>query len=172
MSWFRSKRKKEKTTEMVSIPLNVSAPISVPTTTVDRSEPITFTGNYPTWESAAALASGYDSKHILEKTRAALLKVKNKEAIFERDSVLFDKIEHSFPLLAGLLRAALLNNGRLVVADFGGSLGSTYFQCREFLQGVSSIEWNIIEQAAHVECGRRDFEDERTSLLFQYKRIA
>lgn len=124
-------------------------------------EPITFTGDYTSWDEAARVCSGYDAGPILEKTRQALLKVKRGEAVYERDSVLFDQVQHSFPLLAGLLRAAVADAGRLCVLDFGGSLGSSYFQCRDFLRVASSLEWLVVEQAAHVACGRRDFASEQ-----------
>jgi putative methyltransferase (TIGR04325 family) len=119
---------------------------------------IAFAGDYHSWDDAARHSKGYDSGVILERTRAALLKVKNGEAVYERDSVVFDKIQHSFPLLAGLQRAALKQEGRISVVDFGGALGSSYFQCRDFLQGVRQLEWLVIDQTAQVECGRKDFE--------------
>ncbi len=121
---------------------------------------ISFTGNYPDWATANANAQGYDAPLILDKTCAALLKVKRGEAAFERDSVLFDKPEYPFPLLSGLLRAALIDKGRLSVLDYGGSLGTTYFQCRPFLHAISPLEWSIVEQPAHVERGKSYFEDE------------
>ena len=98
---------------------------------------------------------------ILEKTRAALLRVKNGEAAYERDSVTFATIDYEFPLLACLLRAATEHDNRLSVLDFGGSLGSTYFQCRGFLTSLKELRWSIVEQPAHVVCGQRDFANEQ-----------
>jgi putative methyltransferase (TIGR04325 family) len=120
---------------------------------------VTFAGDYASWDEAIANCTGYAAPVILERTRDALLKVKRGEAVFERDSVVFDKPEYSFPALAGLLRAALGAGGRLSVADFGGSLGSSYFQFRPFLTGATTLEWSVIEQAGHVRCGREHFED-------------
>jgi len=51
-------------------------------------------------------STGYDNDMILEKTRLALLKVKNGEAAYERDSVVFEDIQYAWPLLAGLLWVA------------------------------------------------------------------
>ena len=118
---------------------------------------IRYTGIYDNWASASKDATGYDSALILQKTRDALLKVKHGEAAYERDSVLFDKIQHSFPVLAGLLRAAATDEHRLCVIDFGGALGSSYFQCRRFLQVLREIEWLVVEQPAHVACGKEHF---------------
>ena len=122
---------------------------------------IGFTGHYQTWEEAERDSEGYAAEEILAKTRSALLKVKNGEAAFERDSVVFDVMQYEFPLLASLLRAAAASRSRLSVLDFGGALGSTYFQCRSFLRGLNELRWSVVEQASHVACGRTDFADDQ-----------
>jgi putative methyltransferase (TIGR04325 family) len=119
-----------------------------------------LTGDYPSWESALADCAGYDSEIILEKTKTALLKIKNGKAVYERDSVLFDEIQYTWPLLAGLMWSTAHSDGRLNVLDFGGSLGSTYFQNRAFLAGLREVRWNIIEQAQQIEVGKKFFEDD------------
>jgi putative methyltransferase (TIGR04325 family) len=117
-------------------------------------------GDYKSWEDAMADADSYAASHILEQCTQALLKVKTGAAEYERDSVLFDKIEYSWPLLAGLLRAALVNAGELHVLDYGGSLGSTYFQNRYFLKDIP-VRWSIVEQEHFVMAGKKYFEDNR-----------
>src|SRR5712691_3342391 len=91
-----------------------------------------LSGDYAAWEDAVHASTGYDSEVILEKTRTALLQVKNGQAVYERDSVVFDEVQYAWPLLAGLLWIATRSGGKLDVLDFGGSLGSTYFQNRAF----------------------------------------
>ena len=118
-----------------------------------------LSGDYHSWEAALAASSGYDSEIILEKTRTALLKVKNGEAVYERDSVLFDEIEYAWPLLAGLMWVAARCGGKLNVLDFGGSLGSTYFQNKAFVSMLPNMLWNIVEQSCHVEIGKVWFGD-------------
>jgi|GEM_PF-455643 len=120
---------------------------------------IGYFGDYSSWEEALSESDGYGAPIVFDRTRAALLQVKNGTAVHERDSVLFPKVEHNFALLAGLLQA--VDNGELSVLDFGGSLGSSYFQCRPFLASLKSVRWSIVEQPAYVECGRREFADER-----------
>ena len=132
--------------------------LSCPPSNNARSLSIRYEGNYESWDDATRASTGYDAAVILQRTREALLKVKRKEAVYERDSVVFDKPQHAFPLLAGLLRASSASNGRLCVVDFGGSLGSSYFQCRNFLNPVCSLKWLIVDQPAQVACGREDFE--------------
>lgn len=119
-----------------------------------------LSGDYRSWDEAMAASTGYDSGIILEKTRTAILKVKNGEAAYERDSVLFDEIQYAWPLLAGLMWVAARCGGRLNVLDFGGSLGSTYFQNRAFLSVLPGVCWNIIEQSSHVGIGKAYFEDD------------
>jgi putative methyltransferase (TIGR04325 family) len=135
----------------------------LPPALIERLKPlfgvgVYFSDHYADWEAASAHASGYDSVLILEQVEQAMLKVKAGEAVFERDSVLFDEVQHSFPVLTGLLRAAVENGNQLSVLDFGGSLGSSYFQCREFLSVLPSLKWGVVEQEHFVHCGRRVFE--------------
>jgi putative methyltransferase (TIGR04325 family) len=118
-------------------------------------------GNYPTWEEAKKTSSGYESDEILQKVRTSLLKVKNGEAVYERDSVLFNEIHYSWPLLSGLMLAAATSGGNLRVLDFGGSLGSTYYQNKKFLDRLDCVAWSVVEQKHFVDAGKKDFEDER-----------
>ena len=118
-------------------------------------------GNYTTWKEAQADSGGYEAHIILRKTANALKKVKLGEAVYERDSVLFDQVQYSWPVLSGLMWAAAQTAGRLNVLDVGGSLGSSYYQNRAFLDGLDHVSWNVVEQPAHVELGRREFQDER-----------
>lgn len=119
-----------------------------------------YFGNYKSWQEAMKDSTGYDNPIILEKVKNAILKVKSGEAVYERDSVLFDKIEYSYPLLAYLLYIASANNNKLNVVDFGGSLGSTYFQCRKFMNHLKQLKWSIVEQKHFVACGQQLFEDD------------
>lgn len=127
-----------------------------------------FNGLYKTWDEAAALCGSYDSEQIIEKCKQSLLKVKQGEAVYERDSVLFNKIQYSWPLLAGLLYSATKSNLGLDVLDFGGSLGSSYYQNRNFLQGIQRLSWNIVEQSNFVQVGKKHFE---TDILSFYDSI-
>lgn len=65
-------------------------------------------GNYSNWDDLTDSVGGYSEVSILEKTKDALLKVKSGNAVYERDSVVFDKVEHPFPLLTCILRSAAI----------------------------------------------------------------
>lgn len=116
--------------------------------------PLIFRGDYSKWEEAASRARGYESPDILSKILRATREVKDGRAIFERDSVVFNKPEYVWPLLASLMWAAARHKGKLDVLDFGGSLGSLYFQHRPFLEKLSEVRWSVIEQPHFVMEGR------------------
>jgi putative methyltransferase (TIGR04325 family) len=126
-----------------------------------RSSKFGWSGDYHSWQEAKLNGESYDHPAILEKVKAATLKVKNGEAAYERDSVLFDKIEYSWPLLSALMWVAAQNKGKLHVVDFGGSLGSTYFQNRVYLNSLPELQWNIVEQKSFVEYGSQFFSDDK-----------
>ena len=126
----------------------------------DKKNKYGFFVNYSSWKEAQEHSLGYDSAKILEKVKSSLLQVKNGKAIFERDSVLFNKIEYSWGLLGGLLYAALNSDNKLRILDFGGSLGSHYFQNKNLLTNLNEIKWCIVEQKHFVDCGKEHFEDD------------
>lgn len=128
-----------------------------------RGGGIRFEGDFVTWEEACAHCTGYDAEEILAKVLAATLKVKRGEAVFERDSVLFEEIEYAWPVLVGLMWAAARSGGSLNVLDFGGALGSSYFQNQKFLQSLPDVRWNVVEQPHYVEAGRKHIQDEHLS---------
>lgn len=121
---------------------------------------ISFTGNYASWAEALLHASGYDTDAIFQRVREAALKVKRGEAIFERDSVCFYQEDYRWSALACLLSIAAERDGKLNVLDFGGALGSFYFQHKKFFNRLKSIRWCVIEQAHFVECGKTEFQNE------------
>jgi putative methyltransferase (TIGR04325 family) len=134
-----------------------------------RKGAITFEGPFSTWDNAKDLSSGYDSELILDRVLSATLKVKRGEAQCERDSVVYDKIQYSWPVTAGLMWSAARCGGTLNVLDFGGSLGSSYFQNRRLLEGLESIHWSVVEQPHFVKAGQKFIQDDQ---LFFYQSIA
>jgi len=123
-------------------------------------------GNYTTWEEASKQAEGYDAPQILAKVREATLKVKNGEAVYERDSFIFDEIQYNWALLACLLKIVIDKNNELNIIDFGGSLGSSYFQNVHFLNSLKKINWMVVEQEHFVTCGQNEIANDE--LQFSY----
>lgn len=131
-----------------------------------KKEGVHWSGDYASWQLAKQKCDGYDTDIILNQCKNALFSVKNGEKAYERDGIVFDEIAYSWPLLAMLQRIATDNKGELCVLDFGGSLGSSYYQNKDFLSTIKNIKWCIVEQAHFVECGKQHFQNEQ--LHFYY----
>ncbi len=123
-------------------------------------------GNYKSWAEAEKLCTGYNAENILETVKNAVLKVKNGDAVYERDSVLFDKIQYSQPLIDAFKKIAQENDQLLHITDFGGSLGSSFFQNRSFLGDLRELKWSVVEQKHFVDSGKKFIED--VQLKFYY----
>ncbi len=124
-----------------------------------RTSPVSWKGDYPHWNSVSKLSTGYDDFKILDKVLASTLQVITGKAAFERDSVAFTVAEYNWPLVAMLLWIALKENNKLNILDFGGSLGSQYFQHKTMLANIKKLSWNIVEQPHFVEIGRSHIHD-------------
>jgi putative methyltransferase (TIGR04325 family) len=123
-------------------------------------------GNFSDWDAACRKCTGYDSGEILEKVKQSALMVKKGLVSYERDSVTFMKHEYNFPVLAAVMWVASQNHGKVNLIDFGGSLGSTYFQNRLFLDSLDSLKWCIVEQPDFVRAGKELFQDEKLRFLY------
>ncbi len=132
---------------------------------------IEFRGNYNTWEEAVAALNtkGYAEPNILSKTLESVKAVRDGKAVYERDSVLFDEIHYSWPLLVTLMLGGANSEETLKVLDFGGSLGSTFFQKRKFLGLLhKKVAYGVVEQPHYVVAGN---EHIKTDGLFFFETI-
>lgn len=114
-----------------------------------------FEGNYTTWQEAENASSGYGTTEILEKVYKTTLQVINKEAVYERDSVAFYKTAYTYHLMM-LIGILCSQKETLDIVDYGGALGSLYWQNKEILDEYTgkNIFWSIIEQQNYVQCGK------------------
>ena len=119
-----------------------------------------FSGPYQNWEKAKQQATGYDALEIIHKVRqSALIQKQNKG--FVRDGVELDKPDHAYPLLTALL-FLLLKRTALNIIDFGGGLGSTYYNCKSLITDEKfNIIWNIVEQPHFVKIGQLDHQADK-----------
>jgi putative methyltransferase (TIGR04325 family) len=124
-----------------------------------------FSHGYRSWEEASRHSAGYDSNVITQQLVAATRKVRDGDAPYERDGVVFREIEYSWPLLAALL--ATPREGRVLrILDWGGSLGSTFRQNKAFLELADiDLRWVVVEQPHLVAIGDAEFTTEQ--LKFQ-----
>lgn len=120
---------------------------------------IYYRGEYPDWRVASSAAEGYDDGLLLARLEAAAVAVKNKTAAWEQDGITWDHIPPDMPIFAAMGRVALACGGRLAVLDFGGGLGSSYFQCRAFLTDSVVRSWSVVEQPALVTIGLKVARD-------------
>lgn len=116
-----------------------------------------YRGDHASWASARAAAGGYDDAEILNKAVAATREVRDGRAVWERDTVLFHEAAAHEPLLAALRAVARETDGRLSVLDFGGALGSTWWQHRPWLAELAEVRWSVVEQPGFVAAGRSEF---------------
>ncbi len=128
---------------------------------------VSFQGKFRDFKAACEICgSGYGSDSIFEKVKNASLAVKEGKAAYERDGYLFYKKEYYLQLLT-ILYEVFFEYGECNVIDFGGSLGSTFFQNKDkLLRYIPQIKWDVVEQRHFVDWGKEYLEDE--NLKFHY----
>mgnify|MGYP002623603624 FL=1 len=120
---------------------------------------VRYSGDYASWDAALADADGYDTPLILERVAEATRKVRRGEAAMERDGIALDRAVYPWPIVYGLLCAAVTRQ-RLHVVDFGGGLGGLCQLLRPLLPAEVEVRWGVIEQPHYVALGRAEFADE------------
>ena len=126
---------------------------------------IQWVGDYKSWEEANTQSRGYDPDIYLHKLIEITKVVRDDESKCERDSLLFDKITYPYPLLSNLFSIIThFGSKSLFILDFGGSMGSVYFQNRKFLRILHGFTWNVLEQDKIIEAGKKNFQT--SELLF------
>ena len=124
-----------------------------------------FIRGFKSWDAALKKSSSYNTEEVFNKTVDSARLVRDGEAIYERDSVIFDEIQYDWQLLTSLLFVASVEN-RLNIVDFGGALGTSYRQNKKYLDEIpTSVKWGIIEQSEFVNIGRNEFQ---TDVLYFY----
>lgn len=122
-------------------------------------------GNYKSFEEAQIKCAGYDENHILKRIIETTNKVRNNEAVYERDGLIYDEVYINYHLLSTLLFISARNKNSLTVIDFGGSLGTSYYQNIKYLSHVENLNWYIIEQENYVNVGKESFENEHVKFF-------
>jgi len=130
---------------------------------------IKFVGNYSSWKEATHNSLGYDNKQIFLKSRNSFLKVISKEAKYERDSVLFYSEAINYPLIDIFNKIQKKKRTCLNILDFGGSLGSTYFQNYSILKNKNKFNWSIVEQEKIVKFAKKFKLEDNLSFYLSIK---
>jgi putative methyltransferase (TIGR04325 family) len=120
-----------------------------------------FDDSCGTWDRAVAAAPPEDWRAVLAKVESAMAEVAAGRAALERDGVALPEPEYRWPVVAGLLREAARARGSVSVVDVGGSLGSTYRQYRDLLEGID-VRWAVVEQQDFVDASGPYADDRLT----------
>lgn len=131
-----------------------------------RKNQSAFSGEYFAWEEAKSNSVGYDSDKILEKVLESSRKVLKGEVAYERDTVCFTQKSYRWPLVSCLLFIANRSKHQLNIIDFGGALGSLYFQHRDFLASIHKLNWSVVEQPEFVKVGKKEFQNNELNFNF------
>ena len=118
-----------------------------------------YRGRYSSWEEAERNSIGYGAPSIAKKIAKAVSAVIANEVAYERDSITFLEPEYSWPVATALLWAASNKKTKLEVVDFGGGLGTSFFQNKPLLAFVDRLDWHIVEQSSFVQEGRKLFQN-------------
>lgn len=127
-----------------------------------RIRPRGIDGPYRTWELARQNSDGWEAPAILDKTLRVSTLVRDGEIEYQQDTQIFSHIDYSPLVLSMLVLAMERANGRMVIFDVGGSLGTNFYQNRKLISEMEStrVQWNIIELPTTAALGRAHFQTE------------
>lgn len=127
-----------------------------------------FKRGFNSWSEASAHTTTYNTSDVFNKTLNAARLVRDGKAVYERDSVVFNKIQYDFKVLSSLMFIANIQN-QLNVVDFGGALGTLYRQNKKYLDLLQlPKKWAIVEQSKYVQIGKDEFQ---TDTLFFFEAL-
>jgi len=145
--------------------VKVALPVFILEKIQARKNPIKYKYGYRSWSDAKIASNGYSENSILEKISFETSKMLSRNSGWVRDGYYFNDVQLNYEILSILaLQGSESHSVRVV--DFGGGLGTTYFQNREVLERFGiRVCWNIIEQPHFVKEGK-SILDSITNLHF------
>lgn len=119
-----------------------------------RKSPIKYEYGFKNWADAKAASIGYSEDSILQKVSDQTVLMVESNSGWVRDGFYFEEVQVNFEILSFLsLQSTRMQPLRVV--DFGGGLGTTFFQNRNILNKFDiKVCWNIIEQPNFVAEGK------------------
>lgn len=127
---------------------------------------VRYLGDYDSWNAAYEECKGYEDENIINTVIDSVNKVLKGDAVWERDGFLFYETKYAYQICAAILRCALQNNNKGVrVLDIGGSLGSTYFQNRKYLEDINNLEYVVAEQEHFADYGQKNLQNGQLSFM-------
>jgi putative methyltransferase (TIGR04325 family) len=127
----------------------------------EAARPTVFTGPLASWADALRQSDGWDAPAITRKTLEVSRQVRDGTIAFQQDTIAHESVRYSATVLAFLLLATSGRTGRCEIIDFGGSLGTHYYQNRKILAQItgSTVGWNIVERPDIAALGREHFRE-------------
>lgn len=113
--------------------------------------------------------TGYDDPSITEKALSSILETKDQSDRYERDSSIIEGTpDFAFNSLRWIKEFA--KDKKINLVDFGGSLGSSFFQLKPFLDNYS-VKWNVIEQEHVAAVGKSKLENDQLKFFSNIQNI-
>lgn len=126
-----------------------------------------YNGVYKDWSSALSKSNSYQDHATLDQIKNASL-IGLKDDKFFRDGIVFKQYEFCSHLNILLLNIFIQSyqkknsNKPISVIDFGGGLGTLYFQFKKYCEIYDikiNFQWNIIEQDDLTKFGKKNIEN-------------
>lgn len=121
------------------------------------NEVVNYTGNYSTWKEAESESKGYDQKNIFDKNLSSLEHILAGNKKCEKDTILYDNYQYSFPTILGLNFASNQDGNTISVLDYGGGFASSYFRNYKILKQFK-LSWTVVEQDHIVDIANQKFK--------------
>ena len=122
-----------------------------------------FEGPFKSWDKAKRYSRGYNDKKILEKVITAVKFCQKNKNFFERDGTVIKDKKYPKKIINFLNKK--YKGKTLNVLDYGGSLGSFYFQNIKKLNSIKKVSWSIVEQKSYVDTGNKIFKKKKISFF-------
>ena len=115
---------------------------------LSRNKSIRLKSIFFTYSDALNYSDGYDNPKIAETLRSNAHHMLNTPKAYVRDGIVFNCGKYSYALLGAIYAEDKKHD--INVLDFGGNLGSLYYQHLEYLRrGIN--KWIVIEQSYLIE---------------------
>jgi putative methyltransferase (TIGR04325 family) len=144
-------------------PPSESQPIKMSRANQDAKAPYELEGPFPSWEVAASHSDGWDSPALTEKALDAALKVRDSIAEYQQDSVIMEHIVYSSVILVFLILSLAKQKEGIRIIDFGGGLGTNYYQNRKILRRLTTVDWRVVERPIFTELGLKHLQTHELS---------
>jgi putative methyltransferase (TIGR04325 family) len=118
-----------------------------------------WSGRYRDWEAAARACRKISLEGQRRACEWALGEVLAGRALFERDSLLQHQPITCWPLMLALCDLQARGTPQPTVLDYGGGLGSVYFQHRAWYAADRLVTWNVVELPEIAATGQRLVQD-------------